>query len=133
MRALNLTLRFVLELCALAALAYGGWHVPGPLWSRILLAVAFPLVAAIIWGRWVAPKASHPIPDPQRLIPEWIVFGGATVALAVTAHPVLAALLAVLAAANRVALWRLNTSTGGETLADPGDHERGSGKPDALT
>jgi hypothetical protein len=115
MRALNLALRFALEVCALAALAYGGWHVPGPIWFRILLAVALPLVAAIVWGRWVAPKASHPIPDPQRLIPEWVVFGGATVALAATGHPILAALLAVLAAANRVALWRLNTGTGGET------------------
>jgi hypothetical protein len=114
-RALNLTLRFVLELCALAALAYGGWRVPGPIWLRILLAVAFPLVAAVIWGRWVAPRASHPLPDPQRLLPEWLVFGGATVALAVTAHPVLAVLLAVLAAANRLILWRLHTTTGGET------------------
>jgi hypothetical protein len=129
MRALNLTLRFVLELCALAALAYGGWHVPGPVWSRILLAVAFPLVAAVIWGRWVAPKASHPMPDPQRLIPEWVVFGGATIALAVTAHPILAGLLAVLAAGNRAVLWRLNTGTGGEKLHDPIDQEPGSGKP----
>jgi hypothetical protein len=114
MRALNLVLRFVLEVCALAALAYGGWHVPGPVWLRILAAVAFPLIAAIIWGRWVAPKASHPIPDPQRLVPEWIVFGGATVALALTGHYLLAVLLAVLAAANRAVLWSLDTGTGGE-------------------
>jgi Protein of unknown function (DUF2568) len=116
MKGLNLALRFLLELCALAALAYGGWHVPGPVWLRILLAILFPLAAAIIWGRWVAPKASHPVPDPQRLIPEWVVFGGATVALAVTAHPILAALLAVLAAGNRLLLWRLGTGTGGEAV-----------------
>jgi hypothetical protein len=113
MRALNLTLRFVLELCALAALAYGGWHVPGPVWLRILVAIALPLVGAVIWGRWVAPRASHPIPDPQRLIPEWVVFGGATVALVLTAHPILGAVLAVLAAANRWALHALRTTTGG--------------------
>jgi hypothetical protein len=113
MKALNLGLRFVLELCALAALAYGGWHVPAPIWARILLAVALPLAAAVAWGRWVAPKASHPIPDPQRLIPEWAVFGAATLALALTARPILAALLAVLAAANRLALRRLHTTTGG--------------------
>ncbi len=116
MRGLNLALRFVLELCALVALAYGGWHVSGPVWLRILLAVALPLAAAIIWARWVAPKASHPLPDPQRLIPEWVVFGGATVALAATGHPILAALLAVLAAGNRLVLWRLRTGTGGATL-----------------
>ena len=113
MRVFNLGLRFGLELCALVALAYGGWHAPGPVWLRILLAVALPLLAAVVWGRWVAPKASHPIPDPQRLVPEWAVFGGATVALALTAHPILAAALAVLAALNRAALWRSHTGTGG--------------------
>jgi hypothetical protein len=113
MRAVNLGLRFVLELCALAALAYGGWHVPGPLWLRIVLAVILPLVAAVAWGRWVAPKASHPIPDPLRLVPEWFVFGGAAVALAATGHPVLAAALAILAAANRLALHLLGTTTAG--------------------
>jgi hypothetical protein len=116
MRAFNLGLRFVLELCALAALAYGGWHVPGPTWLRILAAVALPLAAAVVWASWVAPKASHPIPDPLRLIPEWAVFGGATVALLATAHPVLAALLAVPAALNRWALHALKTTTGGQPV-----------------
>jgi Protein of unknown function (DUF2568) len=118
MRAFNLGLRFVLELCALAALAYGGWRVPGPVWLRIVAAIALPLLAAAVWGRWVAPRASHPIPDPRRLIPEWTVFGGATVALAVTGHYLLGVLLAVLAVANRVALWRLGTGTGGEPVKD---------------
>jgi len=104
LRNTNLGLRFLLELCALAALGYGGWRVPGPVWLRVLLAIALPLLAAVLWARWVAPKASHPIPDPQRLIPEWIVFGGATAALVVTGHPILAGALAVLAAANRWAL-----------------------------
>jgi hypothetical protein len=113
MRAFNLGLRFVLELCALAALAYGGWHVSGPTWARIVVAVLLPLIAAVAWGRWVAPKASHPVPDPLRLVPEWFVFGGAAIALAVTGHPVLAATLAVLAAANRAALHFLRTTTGG--------------------
>jgi uncharacterized protein DUF2568 len=116
MRVFNLGLRFGLELCALAALAYGGWHAPGPVWLRILLGVALPLLAAVGWGRWVAPKASHPIPDPQRLIPEWIVFGGATVALALTGHPILAAALAILAALNRAALWRSQTGTDGTAV-----------------
>ena len=116
MRAINLLLRFLLEICALAALGYGGWHVPGPAWVRVLLAVLLPLAAAGAWGRWVAPKASHPVPDPLRLVPEWCVFGGAAIALAATGHPVLAALLAVLAAANRVALHRSRTTTGGQRV-----------------
>lgn len=116
MRTVNLGLRFVLEICALAALAYGGWHLPGAIWLRVLAAVVFPLLAAIVWGRWVAPKASHPIPDPQRLIPEWIVFGGATAALVTTGHLLLGVVLAVLAALNRYVLWRLQTGTDGTAI-----------------
>jgi hypothetical protein len=111
---LNLGLRFGLELCALAALAYGGWHVPGAVWVRVLVAVALPLAAAVVWGRWVAPKASRPLSDPLRLVPEWVVFGGAAVALIGTGHPVLAGVLALLAAGNRWALHVLRTGTGGE-------------------
>ncbi len=113
MRAINLLLRFLLEISALAALAYGGWHVPGPWWVRLAPALLLPLLAAVAWGRWVAPKASNPVPDPLRLVPEWGVFGGAAIALAATGHPVLAVTLAVLAAANRVALHLLRTSTAG--------------------
>jgi hypothetical protein len=107
MKAVQLALRFVLEVCALAALGYSGWHIARPVWLRLLVAVALPLVAAIVWGRWVAPKASHPVSDPLRLIPEWVVFGGAAVALAVIDHLLLAALLAVAAGANRFALYKL--------------------------
>ncbi|WP_436532413.1 YrdB family protein [Actinoplanes sp. HUAS TT8] len=120
MRAANLTLRFLLELCALAALAYGGWKVPGPVAVRILAAVALVAAAALVWGRWVAPRASHPLPDPERLIPEWAVFGGATAALIVTGHFVLAGLLAVLAAVNRWWLWVLKATTGGEPVENGG-------------
>ena len=116
MRAVNLGLRFALEIWALAALANGGWHMPGATWLRVLAAIAFPVLAAIVWGRWVAPKASHPIPDPLRLIPEWVVFGGATAALATTGHLLLAATLAALAALNRFALWRLQTGTDGTAI-----------------
>jgi len=117
MRALQLTLRFALEVCALAALAYAGWHVAGPVWVRILVAVALPLIAAVVWGQWVAPRARRPLPDPQRLVPEWVVFGGATVALFLAGHPILGAALAVVAAGNRWALHWLGVTTGGQTSA----------------
>ena len=115
MRGFQLVLRFVLEFCALAALAYAGWQTSADFWVRLLIAIALPLLAAVVWGQWVAPKARRPLPDPLRLVPEWVVFGGATVALALTGRPILATTLAVLAAANRVALHLLHTTTGGRT------------------
>jgi hypothetical protein len=119
-RGFQLLLRFALELCALAALAYAGWQTSANFWVRLLVAIALPLLAAVVWGQWVAPNARRPIPDPLRLVPEWLVFGGATVALAVTGHLILAATLAVLAAANRLALHLLHVTTGGRTEEHPG-------------
>jgi hypothetical protein len=114
---LALAIRFGIELGAFAALAWGGWRVDGPVWLRILLAVVFVAAAVVIWGRWVAPRAPHKLADPLRLVPEWVVFGGATVALILTGHPILGALLALVATADRLALWLLKTDTGGEPAA----------------
>ncbi|WP_329108514.1 YrdB family protein [Micromonospora sp. NBC_01699] len=117
MRIANLCLRFLLELCALVALAYGGWLAGGPqLWQRLLLAVLFPVAAALIWGRWVAPRSDRKLADPARLIPEWVVFGGATAVLVASGHPYLGAALAVLAAGNRLLLWRLGSDTDGRVV-----------------
>ena len=46
MRAANLGVRFLLELCLLAAWAVTGWHLGGPFVIRILLAVLLPALAA---------------------------------------------------------------------------------------
>ncbi|MEV4628902.1 YrdB family protein [Micromonospora sp. NPDC049523] len=117
MRIANLGLRFLLELGALVALAYGGWLAGEPqLWQRLLLAVLFPLAAALIWGRWVAPRSDRKLADPVRLVPEWVVFGSATAVLVVAGRPYLGAALAVLAAANRLMLWRLGSDTDGRAV-----------------
>jgi Protein of unknown function (DUF2568) len=124
-RALNLTLRFLLELCAFGALGYGGWRIGGPVWLSILGTVVLGVGSVTIWGLWVAPKASYPLPDPLRLIPEWVVFGGAAMALVAIGHPILGVILAVLAALNRFALWRLDVGTGGESTGEQAKDESG--------
>ena len=57
MKELNLGVRFLLELCLLAALAYAGLQV------SVVLAVAAPLAAAVVWGLFVSPKARVPRVD----------------------------------------------------------------------
>ncbi|MEV4624603.1 YrdB family protein [Asanoa sp. NPDC049573] len=116
MKALALTLRFLLELVALAAIGFGGWSIPSAAWAGALLAIVLVAVAIAVWSRWVAPRAKHKLPDPQRLLPEWLVFGGATVALIATGHWALGVAFAVLAAVDRFALWRLGADTDGASL-----------------
>ncbi len=82
-------LRFLLELAALAALAYWGFaeHDGVVQW---VLGLGAPLVAAAVWGRFVAPKASHPTVDPLRLALEVLVFGSGVAALCVAEQTTLA-------------------------------------------
>jgi hypothetical protein len=77
----NLTLRFVLELSALAALSYGGAHARAALAARVALAIVAPLAAAIAWGAVVSPKARVRASAPARLLVELAVFGAGVSAL----------------------------------------------------
>jgi hypothetical protein len=101
MRAINDVVRFVLELCALAALAYWGSQT-GPTWLSIVLAVAAPLAAAAVWGAFVAPKAPRHPRDPWRLALELLVFGSGVVGLAAAGSTTLAIALGALVAVHLV-------------------------------
>jgi hypothetical protein len=77
---INLTLRFLLELSALAAMGVWGWR-QGENWSRLLFAVGIPLIAAVLWGTFAVPddpsrsgKAPIPVPGILRLIIELAFF-----------------------------------------------------------
>ena len=98
----NLALRFLLELCALAATAY--WGATGE-WGgsrRVLLAVAAPLTVGVVWMLFVAPGATLHIPPVLRFLVELAVFAAAASALLQRGHMVLAALLGLCYAVNRV-------------------------------
>jgi hypothetical protein len=119
---LNLAVRFLLELSALAALCYWGLtlghdipvkaHVHDMV-MKMMLGVGIPLVAAILWGAFVTPRRRFDVPLPARLAVELIVFGAATAGLLATGHPVLGLALAVLAVLNRVLVqvWRQEAAT----------------------
>ncbi len=108
LKSLNLALRFALELCMLAALAYGGYNLPVPSWLKIVLAVMLPVVAAILWGLFIAPKANFPLGTGWRIALEIGLFATACVLLAVSHHVYLAIGLAVLVIMNELLLgyWK---------------------------
>ena len=81
MKMANLAVRFLLELCALGALATWGWQASADIVVKVLLAVGAPLAAATAWGRWVAPRATGRLRDPARLGVEVAVFGAAAAGL----------------------------------------------------
>jgi hypothetical protein len=96
-RAINLGVRFLLEMAALTAFAYWGARVVDtPL--RWALAVGAPLAMALAWGRWIAPKAAARLEDPLRLGVEVLIFGAAALALVDTGLTDLGIVLATVAA-----------------------------------
>jgi hypothetical protein len=55
------------ELALLAVLAVAGARLPDGLAPSIALAVLLPLIAAVAWGRWLAPRARRRLGHPLRL------------------------------------------------------------------
>ena len=67
----NLVVRFLLELSALVIMGYWGWHRRDD-GFQILVALAIPLVAAVLWGTFAVPNdptrsGSAPVPIPGGL------------------------------------------------------------------
>lgn len=102
-----LSVRFALELCLLAALGYWGFHVATPPLLALALGLGAPLLAALVWGTFVAPKARVPLSPPRQLACEIAIFALGTVALAAAGQPRFALLFALAEIASRalVARW----------------------------
>ena len=95
----NDVLRFFLELAALASLAYWGFSEFDGV-AQWLIGLGAPLLVAVVWARFMSPKASHPTVDPVRLLIEVAVFGSGVAALFAADATVLAVVFAVLAAVH---------------------------------
>jgi hypothetical protein len=98
----NATLAFGLEVAALAVLGWGGWQLGGPVAVRVALAVALPVVAAVLWGLFAAPRATHPS-AAGRLAVQALVFGTAAVLLGWAAGPRWGAAFAAVVAVDLIA------------------------------
>ena len=80
MRQLNLALKFLLELAALAALGLWGASIADGA-AAVVLAIGLPALAAGLWGTFAAPKARHRLPLRLRAPFELGVFAVAALAL----------------------------------------------------
>lgn len=96
----NLGLRFILELCTLAALGYWGYRTGGTTLTKIALATGAVIVTAVVWGAFVAPNASVSVPGPVHLLLQVLVFGTAAAALASLHRPTMAVVYAATVIGN---------------------------------
>ena len=91
-----LSVAFLAELAALAALAVWGWSTGDSTGWRLVLALAVPAAAGVLWGVFAAPHAPVQVVALTLLV-KVVVFGAAVLALIATGHPWAAVLLAVAA------------------------------------
>jgi hypothetical protein len=64
---INEGLAFLLEVAALAVLAVWGWQRAETLAVRLLLAVAAPAAAAVLWGLFAAQAYPEKIGTPHQM------------------------------------------------------------------
>jgi hypothetical protein len=102
MRVFSLALKFLIELAAFAAFAYWGATV------SIVLAIAAPAVAIVLWGVFAAPRSERRLPMPARIGFESAVFVLAVVALLVAGALLAGLVLAALVALSTALLTRFD-------------------------
>jgi hypothetical protein len=91
---LNLVFRFLLELGALAALAYWGYQSGDGLIMQIGMGIGAPLLVALAWGTFRVPNdpgnAPVPVSGRVRLVIELVVFELAAAGLSAAGQQLLA-------------------------------------------
>ena len=108
LRAINTGVSFLLELAMLVALGYWGFRTPESLWLKWALGIGVPLLVAILWGLFLAPKAGQRMGSTLGVTVSLCLFYLAALALFQTKHPALGTAMVVLAAINRtlVVVWK---------------------------
>jgi Protein of unknown function (DUF2568) len=97
---INETIAFLLEVAALAALGWWGAKTGTGLALSVALAVGAPLLVAIVWGLFAAPKARIRLPMAGVLAVKTLVFGCAAAAVYALGWRVLAGTFAAAAFVN---------------------------------
>jgi len=100
LKAANLALRFLLEVAALVALGYWGFHAGSNDAVHWILGIGAPLVAAVVWGLFVAPRRRFEVSDAAWVLFQVVIFGAAIVGLVASGQTTIAVVFAVLLTIN---------------------------------
>ena len=106
-KGINSAARFLLEICVLFSIGTWGFRTGSGWFLKILLGIGAPLLIAVIWGMFGAPKAPHHLKGFSLLILELFIFGSGVAALFVTKNDSLAWGLAGLVVVNRIIMFAL--------------------------
>lgn len=100
LKMLNLAVAFLLELCMLAAIGYWGYHIKAAHWLKLTTAIGLPLLAAVIWGLFLAPKSVVALDAGTKMGGKAILFAIAVLLLYYAGRTTLATWFAIVTAVN---------------------------------
>jgi hypothetical protein len=108
LKGINLAVRFLLELCMLAAVGYWGFKTGSGWPLKLLLGIGLPLLIAVVWGLFVAPKAMYPLSGIPHLLLALLLLGSGAAALFASGNPTLGWLYTIILIVNQVLLllWK---------------------------
>jgi hypothetical protein len=106
--ALNLGLRFLLEISAVMSVSVWGFGVGRSRFASLLLGIGTPVVLIAVWAQVVAPGADNPISPTARMLIGTAVLLASAAALGATGRVGLAVAFAGLIVVNTVALLLLD-------------------------
>ena len=107
-KVLNLALSFLIELVMLWSIGLWGFQMGTSPVLKWLLALGLPLMVAVFWGMFMAPRALYPLSDGVHLFMQIVLFGLAALALIFAGKVQLGTGFAVVVAVNLAlaALWK---------------------------
>ena len=105
LRSINVAVRFLLELCVLAAVGYWGFKTGSGWFLKILFGIGAPLLIVALWGMFGAPKANMQFHGGTLLVLELVVFGSGVAALYATKRYPLALGFAAIIIINRILMF----------------------------
>lgn len=113
LKGANLVVSFLLELCLLVAFGYWGFVTGDALWLKLVLGIGVPVLVAVVWGLFMAPKAARPLPRPWHDVAEVVLFGLGILALFAAGQATLAIVFAVVFAINFVLrlIWKQSAAS----------------------
>lgn len=100
LEAINLAVRFVVELFALFALGWWGLYRGRTQFQKYALAAIAPLTGAAVWGLFVAPNAEYDLGTALRLVLQVAILGAAFLALVAMGKRRIALVFGIVAIVN---------------------------------
>ncbi len=108
LKSLNLAVRFLLELCMLAAVGYWGFSAHSGWALKIIFGIGLPILLIVIWGLLLAPKAVYPLHGIPHILLSLILLGSGAAALFAAGRAGLGWVYAIVLVVNQILLvvWK---------------------------